>query len=234
MGALETLFGADGWGGLLLRGAMATISLALLSAPLGFGGGLVLAFARRARLRVVRAVATAYATFFRGIPDLLALFIVYFGLQALLDRLGSAVGLSARIEVSAFLAAAIALAAVTAAYSAEVWLGALRAVPPGQSEAAAALGLRPGRVFLSVVGPQLLRIALPGLGNLWTLLLKETSLVSTLAVLDLMRAAAEAARATRDPLLFYGAAAAGYLMLTIASGTVQTWLERRAARAYAA
>lgn len=84
-----------------------------------------------------------------------------------------------------------------------------------------------------VVLPQLGRVALPGLGNIWTILLKDTSLVSTLAVTDLLRAPSEASKATARPLLFYGAAAGGYLVISIASQVVQTVLERRANQGYA-
>lgn len=122
---------------------------------------------------------------------------------------------------------------VVAAYSSEVWIGAIGAIPPGQTEAALSLGLTQRQAFRRVVLPQLLRVALPGLGNIWTILLKDTSLISTLAVLDLLRAASEASRSTRAPLLFYSIAAGFYLILSIGSGLVQAALERKAARGYA-
>lgn len=227
------LFGADGWAGLLLKGTLITALLALATVPLGFGGGLLLAVLRLARNRPVQWVCNAYTTFFRGIPDLLALFIVYFGLQALVDKLSTVLGLTERIDVSAFAAGVIALSAVVAAYSSEVWIAALNAVPPGQSEAARSLGLNRRHVFFLIVLPQLGRVALPGLGNIWTILLKDTSLVSTLAVADLLRTASEASRATTRPLLFYSAAAAIYLVFSILSGILQGYLERRANQGYA-
>lgn len=233
MNALALLFGPDGWGSLLLKGAAVTALLAVTTAPLGFGAGLALALLRGSPSRAVRAVCEAYTTFFRGIPDLLALFIVYFGLQALLDRVGTALGFG-HVEISAFGAGVLALGAIAAAYSGEVWLAALRSVPAGQREAAASLGLPQRRIFLSVLLPQLVRVALPGLGNVWTILLKDTSLISTLAVLDLLRVASEAARTTRSPILFYAVAAGAYLLITVASNAAQGWLERRAGRGYAA
>ena len=233
MNSLALLFGPEGWGALLLQGAAVTISLAVATVPLGFGAGLALALLRGSRSRAVRAACNAYTTFFRGIPDLLALFIVYFGLQAVIDRAGAAIGIP-HIEISAFGAGVVALGAIAAAYSGEVWLAALRAVPAGQREAAQSLGLGPARTFLSVLLPQLFRIAIPGLGNVWTILLKDTSLISTLAVLDLLRAASEAARTSRDPLLFYTAAAGIYLVLSIGSNIAQGWMERRSGRGHAA
>lgn len=164
---------------------------------------------------------------------MLALFIVYFGLQVVLDRLSQELGLAARLELSAFVAGVIALSVVVTAYSGEVWVAALRAVPTGQVEAARSLGLDRKRVFLLVVLPQLARVALPGLGNIWSVLLKDTSLISTLAVTDLLRAASEASKNTTRPILFYSAAAAVYLVFSLASGVGQAALERRANRGYA-
>ncbi len=233
MGAAGLLFGPDGWGALLLRGALVTVALALAAVPFGFGGGLALAGLKLSRWRAIRAVSEAYTTFFRGIPDLLALFIVYFGLQSLLDHAREALGLASRLELSAFVAGVIALSVVVAAYSGEVWVAALRTVPPGQVEAARSLGLDRRRAFFLVVLPQLGRVALPGLGNVWTVLLKDTSLISTLAVTDLLRAASEASKNTTRPILFYGAAAGIYLVFSLASNAGQAVLERRANRGVA-
>jgi polar amino acid transport system permease protein len=113
-----------------------------------------------------------------------------------------------------------------------VWIASLNAVPPGQGEAARSLGLNRKQVFFLITLPQLGRVALPGLGNIWTILLKDTSLVSTLAVADLLRVASEASRATTRPIVFYGAAAAIYLVFSIASGIVQGYLERRSNAGY--
>ncbi len=233
MSAFSLLFGPDGWSGLLLKGAVVTILLALASMPVGFGAGLTLAVAKNSSSRAIRVACEGYTTFFRGIPDLLALFIIYFGLQGLLDKLGKAMALSFHLELNAFVAGVIALGAIAAAYSSEVWIAALRSVPKGQNEAAMSLGLNRKCRFVLVLLPQLVRVALPGLGNVWTIMLKDTSLISTLAVMDLLRAASEASKNTRSPILFYSAAAAVYLVFTIASGLLQSHLERRSNRGYA-
>ena len=233
MPAFELLFGADGWAPLLLRGALVTVLLSLVTVPFGFGGGLLLALLKLSRSRAVRGFCAAYTTFFRGIPDLLSLFIVYFGLQSLLNWAAAHLGDGWRVEMNAFVAGVIALSVVVAAYSSEVWVSSLQAVPPGQAEAARSLGLNRRQVFGLVVLPQLGRVALPGLGNIWTILVKDTSLISTLAVMDLLRAASEASRATSRPLLFYTAAAAVYLLFSILSSIGQAALERRANQGYA-
>ena len=231
MTAISLLFGQDGWGGLLLQGALVTILLALCTMPLGFGFGLALAVMKRSSSKGVRAFCEIYTTFFRGIPDLLALFIVYFGLQIVLDRLGK--GFNFHLELNAFAAGVIALGTIAAAYSSEVWVSALQSVPKGQEEAATSLGLDTKRAFFLVVLPQLFRVAIPGLGNVWSILLKDTSLISTIAVMDLMRAASEASRGARSPILFFSAAAGIYLVFSIASNAVQSRLEQRSNRGYA-
>ncbi|MBV9221126.1 MAG: ABC transporter permease subunit [Methylobacteriaceae bacterium] len=230
---LGLIFGPDGWGGLLLNGAIVTILLALTTIPFGFGFGLALAVLKLSKSRIVRGLCEGYTTFFRGIPDLLSLFIVYFGLQALIDRLSSALQLTTHIELGPFVAGVIALSVVVAAYSSEVWVAALKSVPKGQQEAGQALGLDRWKTFALVTWPQLIRVALPGLGNIWMVLLKDTSLVSTLALVDLLRAASEASKNTTRPILFYSAAAAIYLIFSIVSGLVQTRLEKRANRGFA-
>ena len=233
MSWFDLLFGPNGWGPLLLEGAGVTILLAVVTVPFGFSGGLLLAVLKLSRIRLVRILCEGYTTFFRGIPDLLALFIVYFGLQILIDRTGTLLGLSGHLEVHAFAAGVIALSVVVSAYSSEVWVAALKAVPRGQTEAAHSLGLSPTTTFIFVMLPQMLRIALPGLGNIWTILLKDTSLISTLAVMDLLRAASEASRNTTRPILFYSAAASVYLAISIASSFAQVKLEKRMSRGFA-
>lgn len=233
MDSVRLLFGPNGWAPLLLRGALVTVLLAVVSAPFGFGAGLAIAVAKQTRRPLLALACNAFTTFFRGIPDLLSLFLIYFGLQSLLNWIANRLGPDWTFNMDAFVAGVIALSIVTAAYSSEVWIGALHAVPSGQREAATALGLDRRQVFRLVTLPQLLRVALPGLGNLWLILMKDTSLISTLAVSDLLRAASEASRATLRPILFYSAAAAIYLVVSIASGSVQAMLERRTNRGYA-
>ena len=233
MSWFDLLFGPRGWSALLLTGALTTVALAVAVIPFGFGGGLALALLKTAPNRLVLALCDGFTTFFRGIPDLLSLFLVYFGLQALIDKLSHLFGDEVHLEVNAFVAGVIALSVVVTAYSSEVWIASLKAIPPGQIEAARALGLDRRRVFFLVVLPQLGRVALPGLGNIWTILVKDTSLISTLAVMDLLRAASEASKATTRPILFYTVAAGFYLIVSILSAILQGYLEKRANRGYA-
>src|SRR5262249_40604684 len=132
------------------------------------------------------------------------------------------------LEVNTFWAGVIALSAIVAAYSSEVWLAALGTIPRDQIEGGWALGLDRRRTFLLISWPQVLRAAWPGLGNMWMALLKETSLIWTLALVDLLRAASEASKNPQRPLLFYSIAGLIYLLFSILSGFVQARFERRA------
>jgi polar amino acid transport system permease protein len=150
------------------------------------------------------------------------------------QQLWTALGFSGQVDFSPFVAGMIALGVVLAAFSAEVWLGALNAIQKGQREAASALGLSRFQAFRLVIFPQLMRVALPGLGNNWMVLLKETSLVSVITLQDTMFIATRANVVTKEPFLFFGAAAIIYLFFSL----ISTWgfdrLEARANRGYLA
>ena len=226
-------FGPDGWGKALLQGAGVTISIALATLPFGLALGLLVALGKRSRNMVLRGAATLYTTIFRGIPELLTLYVIYFGLQILLQSLWKASGLPGEFEMSPFLAGMISLGMVLAAFSAEVWLGALNSIQKGQREAAAALGLTTFQAFRLVIFPQLMRVALPGLGNNWMVLLKETSLVSVITLQDTMFIATRANVVTKEPFVFFGAAALIYLFFSVISTFLLDKAEARANRGYA-
>lgn len=225
-------FGPTGWGGQLLAGMFLTLELALTTLPFGFALGLCLALMKNARSRWLRAIAEAITTVCRGLPELLTLLLIYYGSAIAIRSIGAAVGLTLNVEISPFLAGVIALGAVFAAYSSEVLLGAMRGIDRGQIEAGLSLGLKPFPLFLKVLFPQLLKPALPGLGNCWLVLLKETSLVSVIALSDILRQSYLAAGQTKQPFLFYAAACGLYLLLTILSSSVLIALERYSNRGW--
>ena len=217
-------FGPDGWGDELAAGAWLTIRLALATLPFGLVLGLALALMRDSGRTALRVPSNVFTTVFRGLPELLTLLLVYFGGQMLLARIFG------EVEVSAFIAGLVALGLVFAAYASEVFLGALRGVGRGQYEAGQALGLRSPTVFRLVILPQLIRLALPGLANLWLVLLKETSLVSVIALNDLLRETSVAVRATKEPFLFYFVACLIYLAMSAVSSVGIAGIERWSAR----
>ena len=222
-------FGPTGWGDDIAWGVLVTVSLALATLPIGLVFGFLLSLAKQSDDRYLNLSANIYTTIFRGLPELLTLFVVYFGANGLLRSITQSTGLP-DIALSSFVSGMIALGFVFSAFASEVFLSAFRAIPPGQREGAAALGLGPARIMILVILPQIIRIALPGLANLWMNLLKDTALVSVIGLADIMRQTGIAARVTREPFYFFGVAIVLYLVLTmlssIAIGGIDRWTRR--------
>ena len=216
------------WGHQLALGTAVTVALALATLPFGLVFGLTAALAKDSKFAAVRAAGEGYTTIFRGLPELLTLLLIYYGSQILTQNLSDWSGLPVTINVSPFMAGVIALSLVFGAYSSEVFLGALRGVERGQIECARSFGMNPALVFRRVTAPQMFRIALPGLGNNWLVLLKDTSLVSVIALDDLLRVTSVAVESTRKPFEFYAAACAIYLAMTAISTLAIAWMERHA------
>ncbi|MFN7024708.1 MAG: ABC transporter permease [Pseudorhizobium sp.] len=218
--------GASGWGDEIAFGVKVTVTLALATLPIGLLLGFLIALAAQSEDKLLRAAVGIYTTIFRGLPELLTLFIVYYGLQLLIQATLGWLGWEQRIEINAFLAGMIALAVVFSSYSSEVLLSAFRAIPKGQYEAGDALGLRRSRTMILVVVPQLIRIALPGLGNLWMILLKDTAYVSIIGLSDIVRQTGIAARVSKEAFFFYFLACLLYLVLAILSSFGLSFIER--------
>lgn len=228
--ALELLsFGPNGWGDEILYGAWLTIRLALATLPVGLVIGFLVALARRSDNILLRGFGEAFSTVFRGLPELLTIFIVFFGGQILMQAVVR-LFTDATIEANGFFAGLLALGLVFAAYASEVFGAAFNGIPRGQWEGAAAMGLGRMQVMRLVIAPQLLRIALPGLANLWLVLLKDTSLVQVIALNDLLRMTSVAVGTTKQPFLFYGVACLLYLVMSIVSSfgisAIERWAEK--------
>lgn len=196
--------GDAGWGDQLLSGLAVTLQLALTSLPIGLSLGFLIALVLMSRVTIIKAAAVFYTTTLRGLPELLTLFIIYHGagllLRELLNWFNPDIGY---VELSPFVAGVVALSLVFSAYSAEVIRGAWQSLDKGQIEAGRAFGFSPWLIFRRIELPQIWRIALPGLGNLWINLIKDTALVSVIALDDLMRMAGIAVGATKQPFTFY-------------------------------
>ena len=221
----------SGWGPTIARGAWTTVEVALVSSAFGIVLGLLGATACLSRFRVVRTLADAYITTIRGIPQLLLILLVYFGSTVALTRLVALVNPSAgMIEIPPYPAGVFALALIFGGYASEVFRGALSAIPKGQIEAGKAVGMSALQIFFTIQCPQMLRLALPGLGNIWISTLKDTSLISIVGLSELMKASELATSDTRRALFFYLSAGAIYLALTVLSSLALYGLERRGAR----
>ena len=219
-----------GFGAQLATGTLVTAGLAAASLAGGLLLGVAGATAQMSRRRLLRATAHAYTTAVRGVPELLVVLIVYFGASAVIGRVAGLFGATGYFELNPFIAGVLALSLTFGAYATEVLRGAFLAVPQQQAEAAYALGFTRLRAFRHVLLPQVWRSALPGLGNLFLVLLKDTSLVSVVGLDELMRKSAIAVSYTREPFTFYLAAALIYLAMTALSMAGLRALERRAAR----
>ncbi|HSV61532.1 MAG TPA: ABC transporter permease subunit [Variovorax sp.] len=220
-----------GWGPTLAKGTWMTVEIALVSAVFGNLVGMLGAAASLSPVKAVRVLANGYITAIRGLPQLLLILLVYFGSTVALTRLLSVFMPGAgAVEVPPYPAGVFALSLIFGGYAAEVFRGAFLAIPRGQVEAAVAVGMSRLQVFTTVKLPQMMRFALPGLGNIWISTLKDTSLISIVGLGELMKASELATSDTRRALFFYVTAGAIYLALTLLSSVGLHLLEQRAAR----
>ncbi|MBE7426861.1 MAG: ABC transporter permease subunit [Ideonella sp.] len=218
----------QGFGDQLLLGTLATVQLAVVALLVGTVFGAIGCWMQLSGIRPLRALGYLYAAVIRGVPDLLVVFAIYFGGSLTLATLTGRY-----VEINTFLAGVVALALSFGAYAAEIARGALQSVSQAQRDAARSLGLTKPRALLSVVLPQAARVALGPFGNQSIVLLKQTSIVSIVGYDELMRKAAEASGATRQPFTMYLAAACIYLVLTGLATLSLEWAERRSSRAFA-
>ena len=199
----------------LLYSCLVVMEVALLSIFFSWILGLFAALGKNSRLGIVRYPCEFYIWFMRGTPSLIQIFIIYFALPQ--------IGLT----LSPFVAGVIALSIGSGAYVAEVFRSGLAAIPRGQGESALALGMGPVLMMRRIVLPQVVRIVVPALTNEAINTLKNTSLLSTITVLELTLFTQMAIAATFRPFDFYIAAALLYLVMTTALSQFASWHERR-------
>lgn len=219
-------FGPDGWGDSIAYGVFVTVSLALATLPVGLTIGFLVSLAKTSREPSMRLAGNIYTTIFRGLPELLTLFLVFYGAQTGIQQVVRLIDPTATVEINSFVAGMIALGVVFSSYASEVFLSAFRAIPHGQYEGGYSIGLSSGQTMRLVILPQLVRIALPGLANLWLILLKDTALVSAIGLSDILRQSSIAARVTKEAFLFFGVACLIYLVLAIISSFGINAIER--------
>ena len=223
-------FGSKGWGDELLYGLFLTMRLFIVTLPIGLVLGFLIALAKRSDKTWLSTIANIYTTVFRGVPELLTLFIIFYGGQILLQSIAEIFADDISVDLSAFLAGVIALGFVFSAYASEVFLSAMNAVSDGQSEAARSMGMSWFRTMQKVVFPQIIRHALPGLSNLTLILQKDTALVSILALNELLRETQVAVGNTKEPILFYSVACGLYVLVAFLTSIflkkVESWANR--------
>lgn len=224
------MFDLQGFGPMLLIGAWMTIQVALTATFFGVLLGLGVALMKLSNSRIARILGDIYTTILRGVPILVVILLFYFGAIAGVNSIARSLGHTQFIDLSAFVVGTAALALAFGAYATEVFRGAFQAIPTGQIEAARAVGMSRFTAFRRVSLPQVWRMALPGLGNIFLVILKETALVSVIGLEELMRKTEYAVGFTRQPFTFFLFAAFLYLAMTIVAMLVLQRLEKRANR----
>ncbi len=202
--------GENGWGTLILSATLTTLLLSLAALAVGAGVGGVIAAAKLSRHAPARWFGAAWSVVFRGIPELLVIYLFYFGGSGMISWLGRLFGADGFIEVPPFLIGALAIGLISSSYQAEVYW----------------------RILQRILLPQIVRYSLPGLSNVWQMSLKDSALVSVTGMIELMRASQIAAGSTRDYFLFYLIGGGCYLILTLLSNRAFTRAESRLNRAW--
>ena len=212
-------FSLKGFGPLLLEGSWMTVKLSFLCLLVSVGLGLIGASAKLSNVKLLRVLAQLYTTLIRGVPDLVLMLLIFYSLQTWLTSFTEFMGWE-YIEINPFSAGVITLGFIYGAYFTETFRGAILAVPRGQMEAATAYGLTRAQRFRFVVFPQMMRFALPGIGNNWMVILKATALVSIIGLADLVKVAQDAGKSSYQLFFFLVLAALIYLVITTASNYV--------------
>ena len=225
-------FGDTGWGDELFYATLMTIAVAITAMLIGFFFALIFTPLKLSKNKFLNLIANSYTTVIRGVPELLVIYLFFFGGSAAIMFVASIFGYGEYIEINAFMTGAFSIGIISGAYSTEVFRGAIQSIDKGQFEAANVLGLGKFGKFFKVILPQTLRLALPNLSNVWQITLKDTSLISVTGLVEIMRQSYVAAGSTRDPLFFYSFAAVLYLLLTFLSMKLINRLEVKYSRGY--
>ena len=225
-------YGDTGWGDELFFATLMTIAVASAAIFIGFFLAAIFASFKLSKIKILNLIGSFYTTVFRGVPELLVIYLFFFGGSGAVMYVAKIFGYDGYIEVNAFITGAFSIGIISGAYSTEVFRGAIQSIDKGQFEAANVLGLNKYGKFFKIILPQTLRLAIPNLSNVWQITLKDTSLISVTGLVEIMRQSYVAAGSTRDPLFFYSFAAVLYLLLTFLSMKLINKLEVKYSRGY--
>lgn len=221
-----------GWGGTLLAGFAHTMEIAVGGYALGLVIGMFGALGKLYGGEVLRDLLEVYTTLVRAVPELVLILILYYAGTDFLNRAMAAMGWGA-LDISGLAAGILVIGVVQGAYSTEVLRGAIRSIAPGQLEAARAYALSPRKTLTHITIPAMLPFAIPGLANLWLIATKDTALLAVVGFTELTLATRQAGGTTKHYMLFFLAAGAIYLALTLVSNLVIALIERRYRRGFA-
>ena len=225
-------FGDNGWGDELFIATLMTIAVSITAMFIGFLFALIFTPLKLSKYKILNLIGNFYTTVIRGVPELLVIYLFFFGGSGAVMYVASIFGYFEYIEINAFITGSFAIGIISGAYSTEVFRGAIQSIDTGQFEASKVLGFNKYIHFFKVIMPQMLRLALPNLSNVWQITLKDTSLISVTGLVEIMRQSYIAAGSTRDPLLFYSFAAVLYLLLTFISMKFLNRLEKNYSRGF--
>ncbi len=211
----------------ILQGAVLTVGVSLAALAVSIVLGLIGAGAKLSGYRTWAALATAYTTVIRGIPDLVLMLLIFYGGTIGLNNLLEWMGSEATVDINPFVAGVLTLGFIYGAYMTETFRGAMLATPKGQAEAAWAFGMGRTQTFIRITAPQMVRYALPGFTNNWLVLIKATALVSLIGLQEMTYAAKQASAATRSPFTFFLFTAVLFLVYTTVSLLVLRRLNAR-------
>ena len=225
-------FGDTGWGDELFYATLMTIAVSITAMIIGFSFAAIFTPLKLSKNKLLNFIANSYTTVIRGVPELLVIYLFFFGGTGAVMYVASIFGYNEYIEINAFMTGSFAIGIISGAYSTEVFRGAIQSIDKGQFEAAKVLGFSKFQQFYKIILPQMLRLAVPNLSNVWQITLKDTSLISVTGLVEIMRQSYIAAGSTRDPLFFYSFAAVLYLLLTFLSMKLINKLEVKYSRGY--
>ena len=208
------VFGDTGWGDELFYATLMTLAVSITAMIIGFFFALIFTPLKLSKYKTLNLIGNSYTTVIRGVPELLVIYLFFFGGSGAIMFVASMFGYNEYIEINAFITGSFAIGIISGAYSTEVFRGAIQSIDKGQFEASKVLGIKKHIQFFKVIMPQMLRLAIPNLSNVWQITLKDTSLISVTGLVEIMRQSYIAAGSTRDPLFFYSFAAVLYLLLT--------------------
>lgn len=223
----------------LFTAAGTTLSIALCSLVLGLILAMLLTLWESVKIKPIALSCTLLMTMIRGLPEIIIVLFVYYGFSnislLLLDGFTinlyfTQITLQTDSEISPFFCAVIALGLLYAAYASQTLRGAIKAIPSGQWESGQALGLSKHTIFMRLIMPQMWRHALPGLGNQWLILLKDTALVSLISINDIMMQSENIAVNTKESFTWYLIAALLYLVISMFSQFLLKKISNRANR----
>ena len=225
-------FGKTGWGDELFFATLMTLAVSITAMLIGFLFALIFTPLKLSKNKFLNLIGNFYTTVIRGVPELLVIYLFFFGGSGAIMFVASMFGYNEYIEINAFLTGSFAIGIISGAYSTEVFRGAIQSIDKGQFEASKVLGFKKHIHFFKIIMPQMLRLAIPNLSNVWQITLKDTSLISVTGLVEIMRQSYIAAGSTRDPLFFYSFAAVLYLLLTFLSMKLINKLEVKYSRGY--